>query len=174
LSVLIVCLGNICRSPMGEAVLRDVASQRGIEIAVDSCGTSTYHIGERPHQRTVATCAKHNLPINHRARQITFPDFTNFTYILAADGSNLRRLQDLERQLKGKDPSSSTAEVKLWGSYLPGNKPIADPYYVDTEAGFEICYDHCLKLSNAFLDEVVGKEAGPESIGNTLHSITRL
>jgi len=76
---------------------------------------------------------QHNVSINHRARQITPSDFTKFTHILAADGSNLRRLQDIERQLREKDPSSSTAEMKLWGSYLSDSKPITDPYYVDTE-----------------------------------------
>jgi len=145
---------------MGEAVLRNVASKRGIDINVDSCGTSTYHIGEGPHRRTVAACRKHNVPINHTARQITPSDFTKFTHILAADGSNLRHLEGIERRLREQEPSNSTAEVKLWGSYLPGDKPIADPYYVDTEDGFKTCYDHCFQLSNAFLDKVVGQEPG--------------
>ncbi|KIM85126.1 hypothetical protein PILCRDRAFT_817107 [Piloderma croceum F 1598] len=161
LSVLIVCLGNICRSPMGEAVLKDVASKRKIEISVDSCGTSAYHLRESPDPRTVSTCVKHNVPINHRARQINSSDFTKFAYILAADESNLRHLQGLERRLREQESSdaNNTAEVKLWGSYLPGNRPIADPYY-DSEDGFEACYEQCLKLSNAFLDEVVYQQSG--------------
>ncbi|KAG1716004.1 hypothetical protein ID866_1169 [Astraeus odoratus] len=167
LSVLIVCLGNICRSPMGEAVLKHEAKKRGVDIKVDSAGTGGYHIGEDPDDRTVTTCKKvktqcllprpdnmtptskqHNVPIDHSARQVQDSDFKDFQYILAADESNLRNLQRIK-------PSSTTAEVRLWGSYLD-NKPIADPYYGGI-AGFEQCFDQCTRLSNAFLDVVVGK-----------------
>ncbi|THV05988.1 phosphotyrosine protein phosphatase [Dendrothele bispora CBS 962.96] len=148
LKVLIVCLGNICRSPMGEAILRDVAKKRGIEIEVDSCGTAGYHVGEEPDERTVATCKKHGIPIDHSARQISSSDFTEFTHILAADENNLRNLN-------GVKPKNATAEVKLFGSYLD-NKPIADPYYGGIN-GFERVYEQCVRLSNAFLDKVVGK-----------------
>jgi protein-tyrosine-phosphatase len=87
---------------------------------------------------TVKRIPQHNVSIKHKARTITTSDFTKFTYILAADGSNLRHLQDMERRLREQE-SSSTAEVKLWGSYLPGNKPITDPYYIDTEASTSSC-----------------------------------
>jgi low molecular weight phosphotyrosine protein phosphatase len=58
LRILVVCLGNICRSPMGEAVLKDIARRRGVPIEVDSCGTAGYHVGEEPDERTVETCRK--------------------------------------------------------------------------------------------------------------------
>ncbi|KAI6031626.1 phosphotyrosine protein phosphatase I superfamily [Pisolithus microcarpus] len=122
LSVLIVCLGNICRSPMGEAVLKHEAEKRGIAIKVDSAGTGAYHVGELPDERTFN---QHNIAINHLARQV--------------QQSNLRNLEVIR-------PRSSTAELRLWGSYLD-NKPIPDPYY----GGI------CTKLSSAFLDEVEGK-----------------
>jgi low molecular weight phosphotyrosine protein phosphatase len=151
-SVLIVCLGNICRSPIGEAVLKHIASERGIDsLTVDSCGTAGYHVGEEPDDRSVATCRKHSVPISHAARQISATDFTNFTHILTADESNLRNLERVK-------PANSTAELRLWGSYLD-NKPIADPYYGSID-GFETCYQQCVELSNAFLDEVVGKDLG--------------
>ncbi|KAF8560229.1 LMWPc-domain-containing protein [Imleria badia] len=148
LSVLIVCLGNICRSPMGEAVLRHEATKRGIDIEVDSAGTGAYHVGEDPDYRTISTCKKHNIPINHSARQAKESDFSKFQYILAADGSNLRNLV-------AKKPSEGTATVRLWGSYLD-DKPISDPYYGDITA-FEKCFEECTKFSKAFLDEVVSK-----------------
>ncbi|KAJ3516454.1 hypothetical protein NLJ89_g1104 [Agrocybe chaxingu] len=113
--------GNICRSPMGEAVLKDVAKKRGIGITVDSCGTAGYHVGEEPDERTVAVCKKHGVPIDSLARQVSTSDFIRFTHILAADESNLRNLTRIK-------PSNATAEVRLWGSYLD-NKPIPDPYY---------------------------------------------
>ncbi|KAH7885918.1 phosphotyrosine protein phosphatase I superfamily [Phlebopus sp. FC_14] len=148
LSVLIVCLGNICRSPMGEAVLKHEAEKRGIAIAVDSAGTAGYHVGEDPDYRTTSTCIKHKIPITHAARQVKESDFKNFQYILAADESNLRRLEE-------RKPRNARAQVHLWGSYLD-NKPIGDPYYGGIE-DFERCFEQCTKLSNAFLDEVVGK-----------------
>ncbi|OSX67469.1 hypothetical protein POSPLADRAFT_1030507 [Postia placenta MAD-698-R-SB12] len=147
-SVLIVCLGNICRSPMGEAVLRHVAKERGIDLTVDSAGTSRYHIGEGPDYRTVEVCREHLVPIRHSAQQVTAEDFRKFTHILAADEANLRSLEQ-------KKPRDATAEVKLWGSYLD-NKPIGDPYYGGMK-DFEECYQQCVNLSNAFLDKVIGK-----------------
>lgn len=149
LKVLVVCLGNICRSPMGEAVLRRVAEERGIQIEVDSCGTAGYHAGDDPDNRTLSTCMKHDTPIHHRARQIKSSDFMTFTHILASDQSNLGRLRDFQ-------PKNSTAQVRLWGSYLDG-EPIPDPYYGGID-GFEKVYQQCNALSVAFLDQVTAKD----------------
>ncbi|KIY70152.1 phosphotyrosine protein phosphatase [Cylindrobasidium torrendii FP15055 ss-10] len=146
-SVLVVCLGNICRSPMGEAVLREVAKSRGHDIEVDSCGTGAYHCGEDPDERTVATCRKAGLCL-HPFRPLEREDFDKFTHILAADTNNLRNLQSIA-------PKNSSAEVRLWGSYLD-DKPIPDPYY-GSSGGFERVYEQCVRLSNAFLDDVFGK-----------------
>ncbi|KAI0307698.1 phosphotyrosine protein phosphatase I superfamily [Multifurca ochricompacta] len=141
--VLVVCLGNICRSPMGEAVLRHVAKVRNIDLTVDSAGTAGYHISEEPDERTVSTCNKFGVHISHEARQVGPNDFYNFTHILASDKSNLDNLFRMK-------PHDSTADVKLWGSYLDG-RPIADPYYGGIK-GFEDTYHQCVQLSNAFLD----------------------
>lgn len=147
--VLIVCLGNICRSPLGEAVLSATAKNRGLHIEVDSAGTAAYHVGEEPDDRSVSTCQKHNILISHRARKVSTSDFTRFTHILAADENNLR-------DLKRVAPSNATASVRLWGSYLD-NKPIPDPYYGGI-SGFERVYQQCVALSTAFLDDVFGAE----------------
>ncbi|OBZ78883.1 Low molecular weight phosphotyrosine protein phosphatase [Grifola frondosa] len=149
-SVLIVCLGNICRSPIGEAVLRHVAKERGIKITVDSAGTSNYHIGESPDDRAVSICLKFDVRIHHAARQVSTEDFRSFTHILAADEANLRNLHRSK-------PRDSTAVVRLWGSYLDNPEPIADPYYGGID-GFEEVFQQCVRLSHAFLDEVIGKE----------------
>jgi len=146
-SVLVVCLGNICRSPMGEAVLRHTAAERNIDIYVESAGTADYHVGEWPDERTTETCQKHKVPISHEAQQVQKGDFTRFTHILASDESNLRDLNRIK-------PANATAEVKLWGSYLDG-KPIRDPYYGNV-GGFEEVYHQCVSLSNAFLDSITG------------------
>ncbi|KDQ63421.1 hypothetical protein JAAARDRAFT_377981 [Jaapia argillacea MUCL 33604] len=149
ISVLVVCLGNICRSPMGEAVLQHIANERGIEMVVHSAGTAGYHIGEEPDERTTATCRKHNVPIDHEAQQVKESDFRTYTHILASDESNLRNLERIK-------PHDTTAEIRLWGSYLDG-KPIADPYY-GSMGGFETCYQQCVRYSKAFLDQVVGEK----------------
>ncbi|KAJ7487443.1 phosphotyrosine protein phosphatase I superfamily [Mycena galericulata] len=147
--VLIVCLGNICRSPMGEAVLSAAAKKRGLNIVVDSCGTAGYHVGEDPDDvmpyRTVATCKKHKIPISHQCRKLDSSDFTEFTHILASDANNLR---DIKRVM----PENSTADIRLWGSYLDG-KSIPDPWYGGL-SGFESTYEQCTSLSNAFLDHL--------------------
>ncbi|KAJ7630791.1 phosphotyrosine protein phosphatase [Roridomyces roridus] len=147
--VLVVCLGNICRSPMGEAVLSATAKKRGLNIAVDSCGTAGYHVGEEPDDVTITTCKKHKIPINHRARQLARSDFTEFTHILASDSNNLR-------DIKRVAPDNATAEIKLWGSYLDG-KAIPDPWY-GSLSGFESTFEQCTALSNAFLDQLEGKQ----------------
>ncbi|KAG6911546.1 hypothetical protein DXG01_011848 [Tephrocybe rancida] len=133
---------------MGEAVLKDIAQKRGIDIVVDSCGTGGYHVGEDPDDRTIQVCEKHKVPISCVGRQVHESDFTRFTHILAADESNLRHLMRIK-------PENSTADVRLWGSYLD-NKPIPDPYYGGND-GFEKVFQQCTKLSNAFLDAVIGK-----------------
>ncbi|KAF5323623.1 hypothetical protein D9611_005767 [Ephemerocybe angulata] len=147
--VLVVCLGNICRSPMGEAVLQHIAKERGLNITVDSAGTAGYHVGEEPDERTVATCKKHGVPIGSHARQVATSDFLKFTHILASDENNLRNLQSVK-------PGNATASVRLWGSYLDG-LPIPDPYYGKAN-GFENVYQQCVRLSNAFLDDVFGSK----------------
>lgn len=134
---------------MGEAVLKHVAKERGVDIHIESAGTAGYHVGDEPDERTVATCKKHGVPIDHEAQQVSRQDFTRFTHILASDEANLRALENIK-------PRNATAEVRLWGSYLDG-KAIPDPYYGGIN-GFEQVYQQCVKYSNAFLDEVVGKE----------------
>ncbi|KAH9944028.1 phosphotyrosine protein phosphatase [Epithele typhae] len=147
ISVLVVCLGNICRSPLGEAVLKHVAKERGLDVTVDSAGTSRYHIGEDPDDRSVSVCKSHNVPIKHSARQVTQEDFRRFDYILAADEANLRDLTRVQ-------PKDGKAELRLWGSYLD-NRAIPDPYYGGLN-GFEEVYKQCENLSNAFLDKIFG------------------
>jgi len=141
LRVLIVCLGNICRSPMGHAVMAHEAKKQGLDIYVDSAGTANYHDGEEPDGRTTATCKKHGVPIDHLARTVHEEDFTTFDYILASDIQNLGTLQRMA-------PEDSTATIALFGSF-DDNKSIADPYYGNIN-GFENVYNQCARYSKAF------------------------
>ncbi|MCR2834038.1 low molecular weight protein-tyrosine-phosphatase [Parerythrobacter lacustris] len=124
-SVLFVCLGNICRSPLAEAALRKAAADAGLVIDIDSAGTADYHVGKAPDPRSVAEAAAFGVDISHlRARQVTANDFRRFDFIYALDHSNLRDLQRIA-------PADATATLALVLDAVPGREgaPVADPYY---------------------------------------------
>ena len=122
--VLMVCLGNICRSPMAEAVLAAQAPT----WTVDSAGTASYHIGQEPDPRTISELARHGLRTRHRGRQVTAADFTRFDLILAMDRLNLRNLERVR-------PKDATAQLTLLGAYDPqGIDEVPDPYEEDAAA----------------------------------------
>jgi protein-tyrosine phosphatase len=140
--VCFVCLGNICRSPAAEAVLRQFVCEAGLTglIEVDSAGTSRYHLGDRPDPRTLAEAARRGIPIEHRARQLTRDELPEWDLIIAMDAHNLRDLRalvsgdgDLDRiqLLRAFDPSAE-------GSGLGTDVP--DPYYGE-HGGFSEMYD---------------------------------
>ena len=111
--VLFVCLGNICRSPTAEGVLRHLAAQEaaGLGLEIDSAGTADYHIGAPPDLRSQRAALRRGIDISGlRARQVTAADFDRFDLILAMDGENLRELQALK-------PRGSRAVVKLFLEY---------------------------------------------------------
>ncbi|KAJ2385736.1 Low molecular weight phosphotyrosine protein phosphatase [Coemansia sp. RSA 2603] len=145
--VLFVCLGNICRSPMAEAVFAHTVKQRQLQDAfhIESAGTAGYHVGDSPDRRSAATCRKHGVPVNHRAQQVTRSDFARFDYILCMDKSNLRALEAMK-------PSDSKATVALFGSYDEEhpNSIIEDPYY-GADDGFEVNFQQVTRCSNGLL-----------------------
>ncbi|KAI9246851.1 phosphotyrosine protein phosphatase I superfamily [Sporodiniella umbellata] len=149
-SVLFVCLGNICRSPMAEAVFTHTVKERKLQdkfSRIDSAGTAAYHTGETPDDRSVACCESHGVPVNHRARKVKEQDFNEFDYILCMDKSNLRNLQSAA-------PKNSKAIVKLFGEYDPkGELIIEDPYYGGDE-GFEHNFKQVVRASEGFLKSI--------------------
>jgi protein-tyrosine phosphatase len=122
--VLFLCLGNICRSPMAEAVFMDKVRKAGLagEIEADSAGTGTWHIGEPPHMGTRGVLKNQGISYQGRARLITTEDLDDFDYIIAMDSSNLR---DAKEMGEGK------ARVATLMSYAPelGYDDVPDPYY---------------------------------------------
>ena len=117
--VLMVCMGNICRSPTAEAVLRHHAQARGIELEVDSAGTEAYHIGEPPDPRSIAHAQRRGYDLTPlRARQITEQDFSRFDVILVADELNLRTI-------RRRCPAEHHEKLALF----LGTEPLPDPYY---------------------------------------------
>lgn len=128
-SVLFVCLGNICRSPLAEAALRARAVEAGVAITIDSAGTGDWHVGHPPDPRAVELARKYGHDISgYRARQVRDEDFHKFGHIFALDPQNLKDLRRIE-------PSRHIAEVCLLMDFVPGRKGTAviDPYYGDEQ-----------------------------------------
>jgi protein-tyrosine phosphatase len=125
--VLFVCLGNICRSPTAEGVLRHIAAAEApdVPLVIDSAGTADYHIGAPPDHRSCAHAARRGYTIDAlRARQVLPEDFRRFDVILAMDEANLQELQAMK-------PADARAHVALFLDYAPGatGRPVPDPYY---------------------------------------------
>jgi protein-tyrosine phosphatase len=128
-SVLFVCLGNICRSPLAEAALRAEAVAAGLALSIDSAGTGNWHAGNPPDPRAIAEAARHGIDISaYRARQVREEDFTKFGQIWALDPQNLRDLRSMA-------PRRVLAQVGLLMDLVPGREGTAviDPYYGDED-----------------------------------------
>ncbi len=124
ISVLFVCLGNICRSPLAEAAFRAEAERSGLDVDVDSAGTGDWHVGHPPDARAVAVARRKGIDISVlRARQVGVDDFRRFDHIVALDLQNLR---DLERMR----PENGRARLSLLLDHVPGREgeAVADPY----------------------------------------------
>jgi protein-tyrosine phosphatase len=139
---LLVCLGNICRSPTAEGVLRHLAARGSPRLAleIDSAGTADYHIGAPPDPRSQRAALRRGIDISGlRAQQINAEDFAHFDFILAMDGNNLKALNAMR-------PKHSRAQVGLFLKYAPelGLLEMPDPYYRDADA-----FEQVLDLSAA-------------------------
>ncbi len=131
MKILMVCLGNICRSPLAEGILKHKAREQGLDWTVDSAGTSAWHLGEPPDPRSVAVAQENGIDItDQRARQIRKADLEEFDLILAMDESNYRDILRLA-------PAAHSSKVKMIRNFVePGaNLGVPDPYWDDN--GFD-------------------------------------
>ena len=126
-SVLFVCLGNICRSPLAEAALRAEAERLGLAVEIDSAGTGDWHLGHPPDRRAAAVAKRQGIDISHlRSRLVTPADFRRFDHIVALDAQNLRDLRRMQ-------PPDGKARLSLLLDHIDGRRgeAVADPYYGD-------------------------------------------
>ncbi len=148
--ILLVCMGNICRSPMAEGILRHKARERGIAIATDSAGTINNHVGESPDARAQKCMSGHGIDISDlRARQIRPSDFHQFDLLLAMDADNLQGL------LRIAPDAELARRAKLMMDYAPGHplREVPDPYYGGQE-GFEDVFAMLEEASDNLMDEL--------------------
>lgn len=144
IKVIFVCLGNICRSPMGEAVFRKIVRDEDLneKILVDSAGTSDWHIGEKPHEGTLKILEKYNIPAaGMRGRQYTQADLNKFDYIIAMDQSNVENMAGIQG-------TESNKVIKLLDLLEDEeNKDVPDPYFTgDFDETYRLVTAGCQQL----------------------------
>lgn len=132
MKILMVCLGNICRSPLAEGIMKTKLAENGLNWEVDSAGTGYWHAGELPDPRSIAVARKYGIDItDQRARQIKSADFDDFDWILAMDKSNFRDIHNFRKNDRQKAKVATILSVAQ-----PGNTgEVPDPYWDDQ--GFE-------------------------------------
>ncbi len=130
-SILFVCLGNICRSPLAEGIAKQLTNKHGLEIVIDSCGTGSWHVGETPCPDSIRVAKEHGVDIsNQRARQITTEDLARFELIVVLDDKNESDVRAMGAQ----------NVVKL-GAFGYNNANVPDPYFFPGYEGFDKVFE---------------------------------
>ena len=151
ISVLFVCLGNICRSPTAEGIFRRKVKEAGLDrdIQVDSCGTGSWHIGHPPDERAIEYAATQGIDLSGlRARKLSDADYSRFDYVIAMDRRNLKTV-------KARAPKHATACISLLLDFDPHSptREVPDPYY-GGEEGFRRVYTLVNQACDRLLDDI--------------------
>ena len=150
-SLLFVCLGNICRSPLAEGALRAEAARAGVAVTVDSAGTGDWHAGEAPDPRAIAVAGRHGVDLSGlRARQVRAEDFRRFDHVIALDHRNLADLRRLA-------PADAMAALSLLLDWVPGREGqgVVDPWFGDA-AGFDVTWAEVTAAARALVGRLGG------------------
>jgi len=157
--LLIVCLGNICRSPMAEGIVRQriEASALAGRVTIDSAGTGDWHVGQPPDRRAIATAARAGVAIHHlRGRQLAAADADRFDWLLCADRANLR---DVRARLPARE-HPRTALLLQWAGL--GEAEVPDPYTGDA-ADFERVWNLLDRAADGIVRRLLAESAGGPS-----------
>ncbi|MBS1641911.1 MAG: low molecular weight phosphotyrosine protein phosphatase [Bacteroidetes bacterium] len=132
-----VCLGNICRSPLAEGILRNKVEEAGLNWVVDSAGTANYHVGEPPHHLSQKIAKLHGIDISqHKGRQFVKEDFERFDFIYVMDEDNYADVKTIAKNYF----TEKKIDLILNASFPNQNKNVPDPWY-GTEEGYHKVYD---------------------------------
>ncbi|MDA0327411.1 MAG: low molecular weight phosphotyrosine protein phosphatase [Gemmatimonadetes bacterium] len=150
-SVLFVCLGNICRSPLAEGVFQNLVHEAGLSdrFVIESAGTGAWHVGEPPDVRAVIVASEHGIELTSLARQVVDDDLRRFDYVIAMDRENLRNLERMA------SATGSEAEIRLLREFdaeAEGGE-VPDPYYGGA-SGFETVYEMVVRACQGLLDRI--------------------
>ena len=153
ISVLFVCLGNICRSPAAEAIFKGLINDKGIgnKFVVDSAGTGSWHIGKKADSRMRVAANRRNINITSKARQIREDDFSKFNYILVMDNSNYHNVLELKNRVKGSD-FAKIFKIQDFALIFT-DKEVPDPYFGGDE-GFDHVLDILGDSVSCFLENI--------------------
>ena len=152
-SVLFVCLGNICRSPLAEAAFREAALRLKLDVVADSAGTGGWHVDSPPDPRAQAVALKNGVDISAlRGRQVKPADFRRFTHLVAMDHDNLANLRRLA-------PLDATAELSLLLDHVEGRagQAVAEPYFGEDD-GFDITWAYVTAGARALVARLLARE----------------
>jgi len=152
-----VCLGNICRSPTAEAVMRHLVVGAGLEhqILIESAGTGDWHVGQPRDRRSRAVGQARGIPLSGEARQFVAADFDRYTHVLAMDRGNR---DELLKMARGAQDRAKVALLRSFDPAAPPDAEVPDPYYGGA-GGFDEVFDICERACGALLEQL-RREAG--------------
>jgi len=153
MKILMICLGNICRSPLAEGIMRSKIIQNQLDWEVDSAGTSAYHSGEQPDPRSIQTARNHGLDISQqRSRQITLSDLDEFDQLYVMDSSNYNNVKKLCKNQK----QLNKIQLIMNAVEPASNRAVPDPYWDDN--GFEKVYQMLDKACDVIVAQHLQKK----------------
>jgi protein-tyrosine phosphatase len=155
ISVLFVCLGNICRSPLAEAVFRQTVADAGLahRFRIDSAGTSGYHDGESPDPRTREVAARRGVEVAGTSRRVTEADVTEFDYLIAMDADNLREVEALIERSSVDGDGPAARMLREFDSEAAGDLEVPDPYFGGPQ-GFDNVHDLVERSARGLLEHL--------------------
>lgn len=152
IGVLFICLGNICRSPLAEALFREAVSEAGLadRFRIDSAGTSGYHDGEPPDRRTTEVARQRGVSVAGTSRRVTAADPESFEYLVVMDADNLR---EVERLVAGMDGQHRVVRLREFDADAHGDLDVPDPYFGGPR-GFEDVHELVERATRGLLDHI--------------------